>query len=77
MIERDDKLALELQERLIQTCISFAKEKDIPNICAVRFTADYFLDSLKDNDWHPSLDSTCEIVGAGEGDDEYIIGISI
>ena len=62
-----DKLALKLQERLVQTCIDFINEhkddKQVKEIEIVEFSADCLQESVKHGEWHPSTDSHCAVYG--------------
>lgn len=56
-----NKLARELQDRLVQCCIDYIKETGDTNIDRVIFTADALQDSSKYGSWQPCTDSTCEL----------------
>lgn len=62
-----DKIALKLQERLVQTCIDFINEckddEQVRQIERVEFRADCLQESAKHGEWHPSTDSYCSIYG--------------
>ena len=60
----------ELQERLVQTCIDFVKEKNLTDIVAVRFNVDGLEDSIEFGEWTPGMDSYIGIEGLQE--DTYI-----
>ena len=56
-----NKLAKELQDRLVQCCIDYIKETGDTNIDRVTFTADALQESSKYGSWQPCTDSTCEL----------------
>ena len=56
-----NKLARELQDRLVQCCIDYIKEIGDTNIDRVIFTADALQESSKYGSWQPCTDSTCEL----------------
>jgi hypothetical protein len=62
-----DKIALKLQERLVQTCIDFINEhKDddqVKEIQMVEFRADCLQESAKHDEWQPCTDSYCSLYG--------------
>ena len=62
-----DKIALKLQERLVQTCIDFINEyKDderVKEIEIVEFNVDGLQFSAKEGSWHPDTDSSCVLQG--------------
>lgn len=60
-IPESNKLARELQERLVQCCIDYIKEIGDTNIDRVIFTADALQESSKYGSWQACTDSTCEI----------------
>ena len=79
-----DKIALKLQERLVQTCIDFInKHKDdeqVKEIQVVEFKVDGLQFSAKVGSWQPDTDSSCILQGRhilenGLGSD-YLIDIS-
>lgn len=55
-----NKLAFELQERLVGECIKFATEKQI-TIDMVGFSVDCMDESIKVGEWKPSTDSSIDI----------------
>lgn len=63
-----DKIAFELQKRLVQTCIDFVNEykdnEQVKNIYLVKFSADALQESVKHSGWHPCTDSYCAVYGA-------------
>lgn len=63
-----DKIAFELQKRLVQTCIDFVNEykdnEQVKNIYLVKFSADALQESVKHGGWHPCTDSYCAVYGA-------------
>ena len=63
-----DKIAFELQKRLVQTCIDFVNEykdnEQVKNIYLVKFSADALQESVKHCEWHPCTDSYCAVYGA-------------
>lgn len=59
-------LARELQERLVQCCIDFIREKHDCNIERVGFTADALQISARHGKWTPATDSTCTLEGYDE-----------
>jgi hypothetical protein len=62
-----DKIALKLQERLVQTCIDFINEhkddEQIRQIERVEFSADCLQTSAKHGEWQPCTDSHCSLYG--------------
>lgn len=62
-----DKIALKLQERLVQTCIDFINEhkddEQVKEIEIVEFTADNLQESAKHGEWQPGTDSYCSLHG--------------
>ena len=60
-----DKIAFELQKRLVQTCIDFVNEykdnEQVKNIYLVKFSADALQESVKHSGWHPCTDSYCAV----------------
>ena len=62
-----DKIALKLQERLVQTCIDFINEyKDderVKEIEIVEFNVDGLQFSAKEGSWQPDTDSSCILQG--------------
>ena len=58
---KSNKLARELQNRLVQCCIDYIKETGDTNIDQVIFTADALQESSKYGSWQPCTDSTCEL----------------
>jgi hypothetical protein len=63
-----DKIAFELQKRLVQTCIDFINEnmfvhKDVKKIYQVEFSADCLQESAEHGEWHPSTESYCAVYG--------------
>lgn len=63
-----DKIALKLQERLVQTCIDFINEykddEQVKEIQMVEFRADCLQESAKHGKWQPCTDSHCAVYGA-------------
>lgn len=63
-----NKIAFELQKRLVQTCIDFINEhkndEQVNEIQLVEFNADCLQESAKYGEWHPSTDSYCGMYGA-------------
>ena len=53
----------ELQQRLVQTCIDFVKEKNLTDIDAVRFNVDGLEDSIEFGEWTPGMDSYIGVEG--------------
>lgn len=47
----------DLQEKLVNTCVEFLKERDIFNVEEVHLTIDGMYDSIKFGYWTPSTDS--------------------
>ena len=71
------KLAYELQQRLVQCCIDFVEEKKNEEIEWVSFTVDNLQYSVKHGSWHPYSDSTCQVDGIDEETgDSYEIDFS-
>lgn len=60
----------ELQERLVQTCIDFIKEKNLTDIDMVRFNVDGLEDSIEFGEWTAGMDSYIGVEGLQE--DTYI-----
>lgn len=60
----------ELQQRLVQTCIDFVKEKNLTDIDMVRFSVDGLEDSIEFGEWTPGMDSCIGVEGLQE--DTYI-----
>ena len=62
-----DKIALKLQERLVQTCIDFINEhkddEQVKEIQIVEFNADNLQESAKHGEWQPCTDSYCALHG--------------
>lgn len=62
-----DKIALKLQERLVQTCIDFINEhkddEQVKQIEIVEFNIDNLQESAKYGEWHPCTDSYCALHG--------------
>lgn len=54
---------MELQHRLVQTCIDFIKEKNLTDIDAVRFNVDGLEDSIEFGEWTPGMDSYIGVEG--------------
>lgn len=62
-IPRQDDLAKDLQERLVQTCLDFIREKGDKYIWRVEFTADELQESAKEGKWMPCTDSFITLEG--------------
>lgn len=62
-IPRQDDLAKELLERLVQTCLDFIKEKGDKYIWRVEFSADELQESAKEGKWMPCTDSFITLEG--------------
>lgn len=62
-VPNQNKLARELQDRLVQCCLDFINEKGNTDIWRVNFTADCLQESAKYGSWQPCTDSTCELEG--------------
>ena len=60
----------ELQEKLVQTCIDFIKEKNLTDIDAVRFNVDGLEDGILFGEWTSGMDSYIGVEGLQE--DAYI-----
>jgi hypothetical protein len=62
-----DKIALKLQERLVQTCIDFINEykddEQVKEIQMVEFRANSLQESAKHGEWQPCTDSYCALTG--------------
>lgn len=62
-----DKVALKLQERLVQTCIDFINEhkddEQVKEIQIVEFNVDGLQFSAKEESWQPDTDSSCILQG--------------
>lgn len=74
MIPEQNKLAFALHEKLVQTCIDFAKENSMFNIDCVSFQVDNLQESVKYGEWHPCTDSSCHLYkyNLEKGDTELI-----
>ena len=63
-----NKIAFELQKRLVQTCIDFINEhkndEQVKEIEVVEFNVDNLQESSKYGEWHPVTDSYCAMYGA-------------
>jgi hypothetical protein len=54
----------ELQERLVQTCIDYIKEKNLTDIDGVRFNVDGLTnDAIEYGEWTPAMDSYIGVEG--------------
>ena len=73
--KENNKLARALQERLVQCCIDFIKETGNKDIWRVIFTADCLQESAKAGSWQSCTDSTCELQG-NQDDENNIISFS-
>ena len=61
----------ELQERLVQTCVDFVKEKNLTDIDMVRFNVDGLTgNAIEFGEWVPAMDSYIGVEGLQE--DTYI-----
>ena len=62
-----DRIALKLQERLVQTCIDFINEykddEQVRQIERVEFSVDCLQESAKHGEWQPCTDSYCSLYG--------------
>ena len=62
-----DKIALKLQERLVQTCIDFINEhkddEQVKEIEIVEFTVDNLQTSAKVGSWQSETISHCALIG--------------
>lgn len=62
-----DKIALKLQEKLVQTCIDFINEhkddEQVKEIQMVDFRADNLQESAERGEWQPCTDSYCSLYG--------------
>jgi hypothetical protein len=62
-----NKIALKLQERLVQTCIDFINEhkddEQVKQIEIVDFSVDGLQFSAKEGSWQPDTDSSCILQG--------------
>lgn len=77
MIPEQNKLAFALHQKLVQTCIDFAKENSIFNIDCVSFQVDNLQESVANNEWMPATDSSCQIYKYNlEKDDIELISAS-
>lgn len=73
----DNKLAFELQQRLVQTCIDYINEIGNTDIQVVSFTADCLQESCKVGEWCPATDSYCSLKGYDyDNDNDYLISES-
>ena len=67
-----DKIALKLQERLVQTCIDFINEhkndEQVKEIHMVEFRADNLQESDKHSEWQPDTDGYCSLYGVRSAD---------
>lgn len=77
-----DKIALKLQERLVQTCIDFINEykddEQVKEIQMIEFRVDSLQESAKHGEWRPESDSWCNLFGTHKLSDgllsNYLIG---
>lgn len=77
MIPEQNKLAYALHQKLVQTCIDFAKENSIFNIDCVSFQVDNLQESVANNEWVPDTDSYCNLYKYNlEKDDTELISAS-
>jgi len=77
MIPEQNKLAFALHQKLVQTCIDFAKENSIFNIDCVSFQVDNLQESVANNKWMPATDSSCQLYKYNlEKDDTELISAS-
>jgi hypothetical protein len=61
----------ELQERLVQTCVDFVKEKNLTDVDMVRFNVDGLTrNAIEFGEWVPAMDSYIGVEGLQE--DTYI-----
>jgi hypothetical protein len=69
-----DKIALKLQERLVQTCIDFINEykddEQVRQIERVEFSSDCLQESAKHGEWQSCTDSYCTLQGLMVMDDD-------
>lgn len=72
-METDNKLASNLQDRLVQCCIDYIKETGNMNIESVRFSVNGLQWSAECGGWHPGTDSACTI----ENSQNEVISFSI
>lgn len=57
----------ELQQRLVQTCVDFIKEKNLTDIDAVRFNVDGLTgNAIEFGEWVPAMDSYIGVEGLQE-----------
>lgn len=64
--EGQNKLAYELQKRLVQCCLDYINETGNTEIWRVNFTADCLQESAKHGKWCPCTDSVCELQNVSE-----------
>lgn len=64
--EGQNKLAYELQKRLVQCCLDYINETGNTEIWRVNFTADCLQESAKHGKWCPCTDSVCELENISE-----------
>ena len=62
-METNNKIAFELQKRLMQTCIDYINEIGDEHIEEVSFRADSLQCSSKKGEWQPDTDSYCCLYG--------------
>lgn len=53
----------ELQERLMQCCIDFIKERNLTDIWGIGFSADGLTESIEFGEWTPGMDSYISVEG--------------
>lgn len=61
----------ELQERLVQCCIDFIKERNLTDVFGVSFGVDGLTDSIEFGEWVPSMDSSITVEGLKMDKDGY------
>lgn len=61
--------AYELQQRIVQLCIDFIKERNLTDIYEVTFNADNLNESALYGEWTPATDSYLSLIGSQQEDD--------
>ena len=72
-MENNNKIAFELQKRLIKTCIDYIKEIGDEHIDEVNFRVDSLQCSAEAGEWRPESDSCCIIFGIQEDKNNFYV----
>ena len=75
--EEGQKIAYELQKRLVQCCIDFIREKKLNDVERVEFNADGLHYSSEHGKWTPATDSFCSLDGYDPSYGYFEIGKSL